>query len=188
MITQGCATIISGKTQQMTFNSEPDGANVVINGRQIGKTPITTQLNREKNQSITFEKEGYKPVTMQLTTALNSWFWGNILIGGLIGSTTDGITGSVYEYSPSQYFIPLKTLDEKKANLYINRKLFILMNYDCLVKEIYSEPGEYTRSLIILMGVGKDQEKHFVNTMKNIALTTNNILTFSEKVTGISTN
>ena len=37
----------------------------------------------------------------------NPWFWGNILFGGVFGSTTDGLSGSVHEYSPSQFFITL---------------------------------------------------------------------------------
>jgi hypothetical protein len=54
-----------------------------------------------------FSKDGYKPVTMELTTTLDPWFWGNIVLGGFIGSTTDYINGSVNEYSPSQFFVTL---------------------------------------------------------------------------------
>ena len=185
---QGCASIISGKTQQVTFNSEPDGANVIITGRQIGKTPITTQLDRAKDQTLTFEKEGYKPVTMQLTTTLNSWFWGNILIGGLIGSTTDGITGSVYEYAPSQYFVPLKPVEEKKANLEINKKIFVMMNYNQLVKEIFSVKGEYTKTLFVLMGVDKEKEDDYFIELIGIAMTADNGLVFAERVAAMSIN
>lgn len=185
---QGCASIISGKTQQVTFNSEPDGANVIITGRQIGKTPITTQLDRAKDQTLTFEKEGYKPVTMQLTTTLNSWFWGNILIGGLIGSTTDGITGSVYEYAPSQYFVPLKPVEEKKANLEINKKIFVMMNYNQLVKEIFSVKGEYTKTLFILMGIDKEKEDDYLIELRGIAMTADNGLVFAERVAAMSIN
>jgi len=188
ILTNGCATVISGKTQQMTFNSEPAGAKVTISGRQIGLTPITTVLDRKKDQVLVIEKEGYKPVTMQLTTSLNSWFWGNILIGGLIGSTTDGITGSVNEYAPSQYFVPLTPIEEKKANLEINKKIFAMMNYDKLVKELFTEPGEYTKAFIILMGVEEGKEGVVINKMRDIAKTTNNGLVFAEKVTVISTN
>lgn len=172
----------------MTFNSEPDGANVVISGRQIGKTPITTQLDRVKDQTLTFEKEDYKPVTMQLTTTFNSWFWGNILIGGLIGSTTDGITGAIYEYAPSQYYIPLKPLNEEKTNIEINKKIFVLMNYNKLINELYSGRGEYTDALFILMLVEKDNEKYMINKIKDIAKTTNDPLVFADKVTSISVN
>jgi len=172
----------------MTFNSEPAGAKVTISGRQIGLTPTTTVLDRKKDQVLVIEKEGYKPVTMQLTTSLNSWFWGNILIGGLIGSTTDGITGSMNEYAPSQYFVPLAPIEEKKANLEINKKVFAMMNYDRLVKELFTEPGEYTKALMVLMGVEEGKEGVMINKMRDIAKTTSNGLVFAEKVTVISAN
>ena len=36
MMAWGCASIIEGRTQPVTFNSEPPGAQVVINGRPGG--------------------------------------------------------------------------------------------------------------------------------------------------------
>lgn len=96
-----CATIVSGKYQTVTFNSEPQGAKVIVNGRTLGTTPLTLPLEKASNQTLSFEKEGYNTVTLPLTTTLNGWFWGNIVLGGLLGSTTDGLTGAVHEYSPS---------------------------------------------------------------------------------------
>ena len=60
------------------------------------------------DQSITFEKEGYETYTAQLSTTTNPWFFGNIVIGGLLGSTTDGVSGAIHEFSPDQYFVTLK--------------------------------------------------------------------------------
>src|SRR5260221_7059201 len=91
----GCATIMSGSSQDLSFNSSPDGATVTVGGRIIGKTPITTRLGKESGQTLVFEKDGYKSITMRLETSLDGWFWGNIVLGGVIGSTTDGITGAV---------------------------------------------------------------------------------------------
>jgi len=56
----GCATIVSGTTQEVSFQSNPEGAKVTVSGRVIGKTPVTLQLKREKGQSLAFEKEGYE--------------------------------------------------------------------------------------------------------------------------------
>ena len=38
---------------------------------------------------------------------MNPWFFGNIVIGGLLGSTTDGVSGAINEFSPDQYFVTL---------------------------------------------------------------------------------
>jgi uncharacterized protein YceK len=36
----GCASIVDGTDQSMTFNSEPDGAAVTVAGKVVGKTPL----------------------------------------------------------------------------------------------------------------------------------------------------
>ncbi|MCZ7627552.1 MAG: PEGA domain-containing protein [Candidatus Methylomirabilis sp.] len=79
----GCASIVSGRTQEVSFTSNPEGATVTVNGRIIGKTPLTANLQREKGQSLAFSKEGYKTLSREFETDLNGWFWGNIVIGGL---------------------------------------------------------------------------------------------------------
>lgn len=88
----GCATIVSGTDQKLTFDSEPEGATVTVAGRVLGKTPLTVEVDKDKNLALTFEKEGYKTYTTQLSTSLEPWFWGNIVIGGLVGSTTDSLS------------------------------------------------------------------------------------------------
>src|ERR1035441_4413115 len=121
-----CATIMSGSSQDLSFNSSPDGATVTAGGRVIGKTPITTRLSKESGQTLVFSKDGYKSITMRLDTTMNGWFWGNIVLGGPIGSTTDGITGAVHEYSPSQYMVTLTPEGashlEEKTSLSANQK------------------------------------------------------------------
>jgi hypothetical protein len=188
LLTSGCASIIKGSKQEITFNSDPDGAKVTISGRVIGITPITTSIDRKSEQTLVFEKEGYKSVTMPLSTTINPWFWGNILIGGVIGSTTDGFSGAYCEYSPNNYYIPLEPIEEKKANLKINKKIFAMMNYYQLVKELSTEPGEYTKALIILMGVEKSKQDSMLDQIRGIAKTSNNGLTFAERIIAISNN
>ena len=128
---QGCATIVSGKTQEVSFTSVPDGATVSVQGRALGKTPVTVQLDKKSEQTIVFEKDGYKTLTLPFTTQLDPWFWGNIVLGGFFGSTTDGISGAVYQYSPSQYNITLQPLEGiKSADRERNdAKTFIIANY-----------------------------------------------------------
>ena len=104
----GCATIISGENQTVTIQSVPDGAEVVINGVVKGKTPITFPLKREDGSVLELRKEGYKTHSGILHTELNAMFWGNILIGGLVGSTTDTVTGSSREYMPGTIVVNME--------------------------------------------------------------------------------
>ena len=85
-LSSSCATIMTGKTQEVTFDSEPQGAEVTVNGRVIGKTPTTIQLDKKTDQSVSFKLEGYKTQTRTLETKVSAWFMGNIVLGGLLPS------------------------------------------------------------------------------------------------------
>ena len=98
----GCATIVDGTSQLVTFNSEPNRAKIFINGMSVGVTPLTIQVKRAKNTMIAANKDGYEPQQIPLQTKTNTWFWGNILF--LYGSTTDYVSDAMIEYAPNMYF------------------------------------------------------------------------------------
>ncbi len=107
-VLSSCATIVDGKTQSVTFQSSPAGAEVLINGTIIGITPFTVTLDRADGTQLTVRKDGYETVSMELNTALNPTFWGNIIIGGVFGSTTDAASGASREYVPGIHMINLR--------------------------------------------------------------------------------
>ena len=101
----GCATIISGDTETVTFNSSPEGADVYIDGAIIGKTPVSIVLEKNKKDVVMFKKEGYQAVTRDLTKSYDpitmlSFFWDL--------STTDFLSGAAMEYAPKSYYIELR--------------------------------------------------------------------------------
>ena len=104
------ATIINGTTQNISFNSEPEGAKVLLNGVQKCTTPCTLSLAKDEYESVTFKKEGYKSKVLPLETSMHGTVLLNILGFnlGIFSTTTDMANGSAYEYSPAQYFVELK--------------------------------------------------------------------------------
>jgi hypothetical protein len=48
----GCASIINGKTQTVSFQSTPSGATVSLSGMPIGVTPISTVVQRKNDQTL----------------------------------------------------------------------------------------------------------------------------------------
>jgi PEGA domain-containing protein len=110
----GCATIVDGTSQPVTFNSEPNRAKILINGVQVGVTPLTIQVKRAKNTMIVAKKDGYESQQLPLQTKTNTYFWGNILF--LYGSTTDYASDAMVEYSPNMYFITLDPMRKSEAD------------------------------------------------------------------------
>ena len=171
-----CTTIIKGRYQEVSFQSVPESATVTIDGRIIGKTPLTANLKKQSGQAVIFEKDGYKPITMSLETRMSGWFWGNIVFGGLIGSTTDGATGAVQEYSPSQYMITLQPITSNPLSSDLQRpkgdrmKSFIIAGYSNIRTDLNSGSGPYVSSLLELLNVPKEKSEDATKTLKLLAI------------------
>ena len=104
----GCSTIINGKNQIVSINSNVRDANITVNGLALGKTPFTGEMIRGDKTIVTVSKEGYISKTVTLNTEFEPIFWGNIIVGGFFGSTTDAVTGSMYKFSPNTLQIVLE--------------------------------------------------------------------------------
>jgi len=101
----GSATIANGSSQSISFNSSPEGASVLVDGQMKCKTPCTVSLKKNKHSNISFQKDGYESQNVPLSksfdgVALLNIFWDL--------STTDLISGAIYEYSPNNYMVELK--------------------------------------------------------------------------------
>jgi len=104
----GCSTVMNGTSQLVSINSDVTEADVMVNGVSVGKTPFSGKIKRSNKTEIKVSKTGYETVVITPETSLPVAFWGNIIIGGLLGSTTDGVSGAVYEYKPNTFYVNLK--------------------------------------------------------------------------------
>jgi len=99
---------MQGTTQQVGVQSVPSGADVNIDNKSYGKTPVIADLARKDNHMVTITMEGFEPFEATLTRSTSGWVWGNILFGGLIGLAVDAISGGLYKLSPEQIQAELK--------------------------------------------------------------------------------
>lgn len=118
-----CATIVNGTEQQVSFSSNPSGANVSINGQDVGKTPLSTDLKRKETHFVKIELDGYNPYEMTFVRKVSGWAWGNILLGGFIGLAIDAHQGGMYKLNPEQVMAELKkdntAVGLEQNNIYI---------------------------------------------------------------------
>jgi len=96
----------------IVLDTNVNDVEVYLNGVLVGKKGSNSFVYKVArsgdDQVFTFKKSGYKDATVTLRKATTPMFWGNVLIGGLIGSSTDSIfTKNSMEYSPSQYYVQL---------------------------------------------------------------------------------
>ncbi|MGK0441547.1 MAG: hypothetical protein ACJA0N_001346 [Pseudohongiellaceae bacterium] len=114
VLLSGCSTIVSGDKEQLTIDSLPRGAMVKMDGIDVGVTPLTLSVSRKK-ANIELVKEGFDSQFVTLTKEINPMFFGNLIIGGLFGSSTDTATGAIHRYNPGQYMVTLKAASESSA-------------------------------------------------------------------------
>ncbi len=97
-----CASYMRGTQQGIDVFSNPKGADVTVDGRFVGKTPLTAQVKRKRRHQIKIMKEGYVEDSRFTKKGFNWWFVGNLLIGGIVGIIIDFATGAVYTVEPKK--------------------------------------------------------------------------------------
>lgn len=92
----GCATLFKGTSEEVRFGSDPQKAEVWVNGAKMGETPISLKLESKKTYQIEFRKEGYKPVTRTITNHVGAGWIILDVLAGLIPIIVDAATGAWY--------------------------------------------------------------------------------------------
>lgn len=178
----GCASIVSSGSQEVSFKSEPEGALIVIGGREMGRTPMTTKIDRKAGQVVSFRLDGYKTEEMPLSTTVNGWFFGNIVIGGLLGSSTDSATGAINEYSPSFYNVTLNPIKTSSTTPVNEVKTYIIANYKSIYEELNTKSGQYVNSLWTLLNIPADKQPEALEKLKKLSEENTDIIDFAKKV------
>lgn len=184
----GCASIVDGNSQSVSFASNPEGATVYLNGAAIGKTPVSVTAKRKGgSQPVRFTKEGHQDIEIQLISTINPWFFGNIVTGGLLGSSTDGLSGAAFKYEPGNYMVTLppmaNTAQGEMGFLTEKQKVvnFIVAGYNGIVKELSTQSGQYLSSLLMLTNVEEAQRPDVTRRLKALSDAYPNIPEFAEK-------
>ena len=71
----GCATLASPTSvQRVAVSSEPSGAQLLVDGRPQGVTPVDVELNRRNRRTrICLEKDGFGPEELVVERRLSRW-------------------------------------------------------------------------------------------------------------------
>ncbi len=102
----GCATILNGDHQPVSFSSAPENATVTIDGVAMGRTPCVIPVARKGGDKIIqFQLSGYKTVIIELDNKIAAAGFGNILFGGLIGAGIDAASGRAGSYQKSLHIV-----------------------------------------------------------------------------------
>jgi len=177
----GCASIINGTKQSVTFTSSPSRAQVLVDGRSIGVTPLTASLKKNKYDSVMFKKEGYEAQAFPLDKsfdgiALLNIFWDL--------STTDAITGAIYEYEPGQFHVILeKEEQETEGEVFETVIKNLVLGFGEEIKSglAMDVNGEAVSALVQAINLHSEKKAN-VEVIKAIAASSENNLQFANEI------
>lgn len=103
----GCATVINGTSQTVTFDTDPTGAMVELATGLSCVTPCKYSLKRKDDNRVEISKEGYKTEVVYIQSRTGGAAFGNILAGGIIGGVVDGSNGASNHLYPDPVYVRL---------------------------------------------------------------------------------
>lgn len=125
ILISSCASIVSKSSYPISIKSTPSKAKISITNKKglevfTGSTPTSIELSASNgffsraSYSVKFEKEGYSTKVVPINFKVDGWYFGNILLGGVIGLLiVDPATGAMYKLDTE----PInETLIESTAN------------------------------------------------------------------------
>ena len=94
----GCATIVAEDTDlvKVTSNKQENFVAYVGNKKIVVPESVVVERNGE-DLFVTTEEEGCDANT-EVEKSMDNAFLGNIITGGAFGSTTDSVTGKMWDY------------------------------------------------------------------------------------------
>lgn len=113
IIILGCASIVSRSEYDVTITSNPSDSYITITDRDgfdifSGTTPAYVTLPADAGYfvgatyTVKFEKAGFQTQTLLLRNKIDGWYFGNILLGGIVGMLIiDPLTGAMWKLPPN---------------------------------------------------------------------------------------
>jgi hypothetical protein len=95
-----CATLFKGTTEEVNFGSNPTGAEVWVDGKLMGTTPINFRLITKKVYLIEFKYQDQTKSVYLNNHVGAGWIVLDVL-GGLVPVIIDAVTGAWYSFDQS---------------------------------------------------------------------------------------
>jgi hypothetical protein len=113
LATGGCATTIHGTRQTIAIDSTPPGATATVLPEGITvQTPGEVVLVRKYVHTVRLALDGFCGETIYLDRMVSSALYGNLLLGGLIGTAIDTDDGAAFVLQPDAVSVTLRPVGD----------------------------------------------------------------------------
>lgn len=103
----GCGALFNGGPANVTMQSNPAGAEVWIDGTNRGVTPVTLEMAKNRDHTVTFRRAGYQDTSVEIRRKLSGTYLVLDILGGLLPVIVDAATGSWYVLDTSNVNVNL---------------------------------------------------------------------------------
>ncbi len=110
-VLSGCATVFTGVSDEITFTSKPDNAEVYVDHEKLGITPLIIDIDRELHDSdITFKLDKCDDANYKLVRIFNKWSLANITVWP--AWVVDALTGALMKPKFTTYHSDFECIEE----------------------------------------------------------------------------
>lgn len=105
-----CATIVTGTKAKISIDGDINEPLTIVTSYKTYRNqelPVIVEVKRKKldGQRIKLTSESYEYRDILLRKSINSWTFGNLILGGLVGWSIDLITNCVSTPAQDNFFI-----------------------------------------------------------------------------------
>jgi hypothetical protein len=163
----GCATIFTGTSDTLTFDSNAPKVRLSIDGKYKGELPLKVEMSRNfmggQRFEARFEADGYETQEFRLDRAFNG-----VAVLDITSTTVSGgidlLTGSLMMFSPRDYHVQMVPSGSNNQSVDLQRSAdvyrFALTNCSAIKRDIARGGGEYLATLAKLLSRGEDGPAH----------------------------
>ncbi len=120
-----CASIVSKSSYPVSFSSDPVGTTISVTNREHveifkGVTPCAVKLKAgskffsREQYAIKFLRPGFDDRIVPINFKVNGWYFGNILLGGVIGMLiVDPATGAMWRIEQDDFYQKYSDADKR---------------------------------------------------------------------------
>ncbi len=88
----GCATMFNDNPESVNIYTNPEGADVFVDGKQVGKSPVNVKLSITENHSIIVANKGYKSKLVKIERKVGAgWGFCDLLLFPVLGMLAGGV-------------------------------------------------------------------------------------------------
>lgn len=96
----GCATVFKSKTSSVAVSSTTPGAQVSVDGKPAGVTPVNVEVANQKDAVITVSANGKQETCQMRTGASTGWVVADIFLTTGVGLIIDWVTHNWNDVEP----------------------------------------------------------------------------------------